>query len=184
MEDIDKVQNYIASLDGSVDELEDIIQPLLGKDLRLITQNSDPITRIRTYNNYLYVTISTLFAYLKSTGVKTESHPIMEELTRIKKSMARVDELEKKLKLKDTSESDKETAKRLIQQTLGGKINGGGAAAPDGITSPAISSETFKSLTYQGKHTKFDQPKASKVQKPKTSKKADAGSSKTRKRKA
>lgn len=170
MEDITKVESYLAALDSSIDTLEDTVNPILGKDMVLITEDLDPISRIKAYNNYLYVTISTLFAYLKSTGVKTESHPIMEELARIKKSMNKVKELEQKLQLKDTSAQDSETAKRLIQQALGNNVNGGGAAAPDSIKKPAISSASFKGLEFQGKHTKFhEKTTPTKVTKPKKS---------------
>lgn len=169
MEDITKVESYLAVLDSSIDTLEDTVKPILGKDMALITEELDPLSRIKAYNNYLYVTISTLFAYLKSTGVKTESHPIMEELARIKKSMNKVKELEQKLQLKETSAQDAETAKRLIQQALGSNVNGGGAAAPDSIKKPAISSATFKGLEFLGKHTKFDEKTTPRITKPKKS---------------
>lgn len=148
------IEAYIDSLDASIDTLSDTLKPLLGKTLQEITENDEPVARIKAYNNYLYVVISVLFAYLKSTGIKTETHPIMEELARVKKSMSRLKEVEQKLQKGDTSAENSARAKRLIEQTLG-NVNGGGAALPDNVISPAISSASFKSLQYQGKHTKF-----------------------------
>lgn len=67
--------------------------------------------------------------------------------------MKRYKELEAKLASKDTSKEDAEAARTFIQNTLGTKLNGGGAAISSNMSSPAISSSNFA-----GVHTKFSDP--------------------------
>ncbi|CAK7896418.1 exosome complex protein Lrp1p [[Candida] anglica] len=151
MENIQNVKRFIQQLDSSTAGLAKKLHPVLSKPLdEQAAQCESPVAQIKLYNNYLYVLISVLYAYLKSIGTDTTQHPIMKELTRIKTYMARLKELEAKLSQKDTSEEDALKAKSYLQHTLGGKVNGGGAAQTSSLTTPAISSGNF------GKHTKFD----------------------------
>lgn len=151
MENIENVKQFIRSLDASTDQLSEKLEPIMKKSLEETAAiASTDIKNIRIYNNYSYVLISVIFAYLKSLGVNTDQHPIMKELTRIKMYMKRLKDFETKLETKDTSKEDAEASRSFIQQTLGTKINGGGAAIGANMTSPAISSSNF-----QGTHKKF-----------------------------
>lgn len=156
MENIDNVKLFIKSLDGSIDQLKEQLKPIINIQLdELIGINTTkPIEVIKFYNNYLYTLISLIFSYLKTIGVKVEDHPIMNELNRIKAYMKRLKEFELKL-LKDESKDEKKSdqAKKFLENTLGSKLNGGGAAKPQSLSEPAISSSNFK-----GKHTKFNNP--------------------------
>lgn len=152
MENIENVKLFIKSLDSSANKLSEQLKPLLSKSLDdQINLIEDPIAKIKFYNNYLYCLVSLIFAYLKSVGVDTNTHPIVKELARVKSYMNRLKELEAKISSKDTTKEDSEAAKNFLQNTLGGKINGGGAAVPEGLSKPAISKANF------GKHTKFDE---------------------------
>lgn len=154
MENIDNVKLFVQSLDNSVDQLTEKLEPILKKSLEeKIAASDSQMERIKIYNNYSYVLISILFSYLKTLGINTDQHPIMKELTRIKLYMKRYKELEAKLASKDTSKEDAEAARTFIQNTLGTKINGGGAAISSSMSSPAISSSNFA-----GVHTKFRDP--------------------------
>lgn len=154
MENIDNVKLFVESLDNSVDQLTEKLEPILKKSLEeKIAASDSQMERIKIYNNYSYVLISILFSYLKTLGINTDQHPIMKELTRIKLYMKRYKELETKLASKDTSKEDAEAARTFIQNTLGTKINGGGAAISSNMSSPAISSSNFA-----GVHTKFSDP--------------------------
>lgn len=154
MENIDNVNLFVQSLDNSVDQLTEKLEPILKKSLEeKIAASDSQVERIKIYNNYSYVLISILFSYLKTLGINTDQHPIMKELTRIKLYMKRYKELETKLASKDTSKEDAEAARTFIQNTLGTKINGGGAAISSNMSSPAISSSNFA-----GVHTKFSDP--------------------------
>ncbi|CAG89900.2 DEHA2F26202p [Debaryomyces hansenii CBS767] len=154
MENIDNVNLFVQSLDNSVDQLTEKLEPILKKSLEeKIAASDSQVERIKIYNNYSYVLISILFSYLKTLGINTDQHPIMKELTRIKSYMKRYKELEAKLASKDTSKEDAEAARTFIQNTLGTKLNGGGAAISSNMSSPAISSSNFA-----GVHTKFSDP--------------------------
>ena len=154
MENIDNVKLFVQSLDNSIDQLSEKLEPILKKSLEeTIAASASQMERIKIYNNYSYVLISVLFSYLKTLGINTDQHPITKELTRIKLYMKRYKELETKLAKKETSKEDAEAARTFIQNTLGTKINGGGAAINSNLTSPAISSSNFS-----GVHTKFSDP--------------------------
>ncbi|CUM53225.1 uncharacterized protein AC631_04271 [Debaryomyces fabryi] len=154
MENIDNVKLFVQSLDNSIDQLTEKLEPILKKSLEeTIAASDSQMERIKIYNNYSYVLISVLFSYLKTLGINTDQHPIMKELTRIKLYMKRYKDLETKLATKDTSKEDAEAARTFIQNTLGTKINGGGAAINSNMSSPAISSSNFT-----GVHTKFSDP--------------------------
>lgn len=183
MENIENVKLFVQSLDNSVDQLTEKLEPILKKSLDEIVATSDSqIDRIKIYNNYSYVLISVLFSYLKTLGINTDQHPIMKELTRVKLYMKRLKDLETKMASKDTSKEDAEAARTFIQNTLGTKINGGGAAITDDMASPAISSKNFT-----GVHTKFgdsdnnsDSESTSKTSNSHTSMKKSSGKPKTK----
>ncbi|ODV77526.1 exosome-associated factor Rrp47/DNA strand repair C1D [Suhomyces tanzawaensis NRRL Y-17324] len=177
MENLDNVRLYIKSLDNTVDLLQESLEPILKKSLdELIAgvPSDNHIDKIKIYNNYAYTLISLMFSYLKSVGVNTEGHPIMDELTRIKTYMKRLKDLETGAKgQEDKDKQDAEKAKEFLQNALGTRANGGGAAASDGMKGPAISSVNFK-----GTHTRFEleaneqKGKPGKVTKPKKKKKS------------
>lgn len=158
MDNIDNVRLFLKSLDSSVGQLEASVEPILKKSLdELVAKSagtSDQVERIKLYNNFTYVLISVLFSYLKSSGVNTDTHPIMKELARIKTYMNRLKDLEKtSVNQENDDKLNSERAKEFLQHTLGSK--GTGAAAPTKLSSPAISSSNFT-----GTHTKFkdDEP--------------------------
>lgn len=161
MDNIENVEKFIQSLDITIDNLEDTLQPFLQKSLEDLVsttvKNQDNIQTIKIYNNYLYTLISVLFAYLKTIGINTNEHPIMKELTRIKSYINRAKELESNSTNKQKNqEIQAEKAKEFLQNTLGTKSSVGGAAMTDNLSSPAISSSNFK-----GTHTKFEQDQES-----------------------
>ncbi|KAK6456765.1 Sas10/Utp3/C1D family-domain-containing protein [Scheffersomyces xylosifermentans] len=154
MENIENVRLFVKAVDNSVDGLEAALEPFLKKSLlELAAEHSNsPKDRIRLYNNAAYTLISVIYSYLKVLGVDTDKHPISQELARIRAYMKRFKDLESTQVSKEELEKRaNEKAKEFLQKTLGTKINGGGAAATDNMTSPAISASNF-----QGKHTKFD----------------------------
>lgn len=150
MEDISKFKGFVRSLEASIDDLSEALEPVLDTPLdEIIAKCTTPQQKAKTYNSYLYCVISILFAYIKSLGVNTDNHPIMKELTRVKQSMKALKDAEHALKKKsETTELEKDKTKEFLQRALG---TTGGAAAPDNMKSPAISKVNF-----EGKHTKFE----------------------------
>lgn len=146
---IEKIKKFLDSLDGSIDDLQTKLQPIIAKSLDEVVAGYDsPLEKIEIYNSYSYVLISIIVAYLRSIGVDTNNHPIMKELQRVKQYM----EKHKALITKQDSRQQQELSntKEYLQSTLGNK--------PENKPEPAISSahfnDTKKSST--GKHTKFD----------------------------
>lgn len=150
MEGTDEIHAFVRALDTSIANLNVALEPALAWTLeQKIEKCNLPQERIKLYHDHLYTVISILFAYLKVTGVKTETHPIMKELTRIKQSMKNFKQLEEQMKQShETSAKHNDKAADFLHKTLG---TVGGKAAPDSLKSPAISSVNFK-----GTHTKFD----------------------------
>ncbi len=150
MENIDNVKHFVEALDASTNSLAARLKPILSKTLEENVAACDtPMAKIKYYNNYLYVLVSLIFAYVKSVGIDTSTHPIMKELARVKTYMQRQKQLEARLSQRDTTDEDALAAKTFLRNALGGKVNGGGAAATAALTRPAISSGNF------GTHTKF-----------------------------
>lgn len=136
-EGIEKIKKFLDSLNGSIDDLQDKLQPIIAKSLdEVVAEYESPLEKIEIYNSYSYVLISIVVAYLRSTGVDTTNHPIMKELQRVKQYM----EKHKALIAKKNSGDEAET-KEYLQKTLGNK--------PE----PAISSANFKET---GKHKRFE----------------------------
>lgn len=150
MEDINKFKGFIRSLEVSIDDLSEALEPVLNVPLdEVIAGCTTAQQKAKAYNSYLYCVISILFAYVKSLGVNTDNHPIMKELAKIKQSMKALKEAEESLQKKENdAESEKEKAKQFLERALG---TTGGAAAPESMKGPAISKVNF-----EGKHTKFD----------------------------
>ncbi|QRG35756.1 hypothetical protein FDK38_000077 [Candidozyma auris] len=150
MENVEHVRDLVTSLQSSIEELQGTLQPITDRPLdELIRECGSPKEEAEFLNNYLYCTVSLIFAYLKIQGINTDEHPIMKELDRAKASMKRLKEMdnaEKKKEEKDARSNEK--AAEYIQRTLGGVS--GGQAASENMKSPAISASNF-----QGKHTKF-----------------------------
>lgn len=161
MENAENVRDLVRGLQGSIDDLETSILPILGQSLEDLTRDCQlPREEADVLNKYLYCTVSVAFAYLKALGVNTEGHPIMKELDRVKASMKRLKDLDAAhKKTEDTEAQNQKDAAEYVQRTLGGAS--GGAAASSSMKSPAISSSNF-----QGKHTKFEDAEDSEHEEP------------------
>lgn len=151
------IKLFIKSLSQAISSYSSSLTPIQNKSLNdlinSIPDNDDSDSnlikdQLTILNNYAYVIISTLFAYLKSIGVDTDSHPIKKELSRIKESMARLknfnpDNLEQDEQTKKLEEDIKK--KDYLNKIIGVKGNGIGNG------SPAISKESFI-----GTHKRFN----------------------------
>lgn len=141
---IENIHKFLNSLDGSIDDLELKLQPIISKSLEEVVENvENPIEKIEIYNNFSYVLVSIIIAYLRSNGVDTTDHPIMKELDRVKLHMKR----HKDLVSKNDDSQQVDQAKQFLQQTLGNK-----SGTDNTLTSqlPAISSTHF-----QNNHKRF-----------------------------
>lgn len=169
MENIENLKLYINSLSQSISAYESALSPLQNKQLsdmilNINTTSSTTFTtstseeqQIQILNNFAYILISTLFSYLKSLGIDTDSHPIKMELSRIKTSMNRLKNIKNEINgdtnKQEEEEEEKEKLKKLkeyLSRTLGVRDVGLSVDVKSMGTS-AISKQNF-----QGKHIKFD----------------------------
>lgn len=151
MDGLDNVRLLADNLDASIESLQEALQPILSTSFEdRLAKCTTPEEKATLYHEQIYIIDSILFSYLKVSGVKTEGHPIMKELERIKLSMNKLKQLKQSNDEKASAEeeSSKKTAE-FLQRTLG---TSGGLAVPENMKSPAISSANFK-----GKHTKFEE---------------------------
>lgn len=151
MESSSTVEKLVDNLDVSIESLEEALRPMLETSLdEKLSKCTNAEEKATLYHEYIYVINSILFAYLKVAGAKTEEHPIMKELARTKESINKLKHIKNQIESKnDADEASKKKTAEFLQRTLG---TTGGVAAPDSLSSPAISSANFK-----GKHTKFDE---------------------------
>lgn len=151
MDNTKEVRNFISSLDLAIKQLEDDMNPILDKSMdEIAMQENNQIEKAKVYNNYAYILVSTIFSYLKSSGVDIDSHPVKDELARVKQYMKRTKNVEELIESKDKQKESMEASRQFLQNTLGIKSKGTGNSAPASMGSPAISSSNFK-----GKHKKF-----------------------------
>lgn len=144
---IEKIKKFIDSLDGSIDDLHLKLQPIITKSLDEVVSNvQSPVEKIELYNNYSYVLVSIIVAYLRSSGIDTTDHPIMKELDRVKLYMKRHKDL---VTQDDTDATRLKNTKDYLLKTLGTKSVTENTAS--GQQEPAISSANF-----QNTHKKFD----------------------------
>ncbi|KAH3677152.1 hypothetical protein WICMUC_001907 [Wickerhamomyces mucosus] len=150
MENTELINQFIKSLNGSLDSLDGDFKQLVGQSFEDRLNIADgPLDRIKISNNYAYILTSLSFAYLKSIGIDTSKHPIMDDLNRVKSYVARLKEVENQSKNEEVkSEKDTEAAKRFINAALNSGT--GNSTVVKGVPEPAISSASFK-----GTHTKF-----------------------------
>lgn len=159
MENIENLKLYINSLSQSISNYEQSLTPLQNKQLSDMIVNINTTSeeqQIQILNNFAYILISTLFSYLKSLGIDTDSHPIKMELTRIKSSMNRLKNIKNEINGDTNKQQNEEEKKKLLKlkeylsRTLGIRDVGLSIDVKSKGTS-AISNQNF-----QGKHTKFN----------------------------
>lgn len=149
MENLDNIKLYLKSLDKSISQYELALEPLLSRTLdEHLAQQTTPQSKITFLNNFQYVLISTIYSYLKTIGIDTDTHPIKKELTRVKSYMMRAKNMDNNKNNEQEAIADKAKTKEFLTQTLGVK-NGVENTVKD--IGPAISTQNF-----QGTHTKFE----------------------------
>ncbi|RCK64016.1 Exosome complex protein LRP1 [Candida viswanathii] len=157
------VKLFIKSLSNAISSYTTALTPLQHKSLsdlltQLTAQSSDAAAsakdQITVLNNVAYVIVSTLFAYLKTIGVDTETHPIKKELARVRESMQRMkalsDPLAAEYQEKKKEAKEQEKKKEYLNRVIG--VKGSVATAGAGMSGPAISSKSFS-----GVHTRFEE---------------------------
>ncbi|KAH3681981.1 hypothetical protein WICPIJ_007052 [Wickerhamomyces pijperi] len=143
MENIDLIKQYIQSLNQAVTTLDPQIITLTSESFEdRINSESDPLKRVKIATNYAYTIVTLAFAYLKSIGVDTAKHPIMEDLNRVKSYMKRYKDASSGVDEEEQKRIDTEKAKRFINAALGNNQQSNLNTTTSSMAQPAISTHT------------------------------------------
>jgi len=125
MENIPEIQGLLDGLSDEIDVLEhkmteshmldEKVQDLAGR------YSNDSETQAKVYALMSYSISSILFAYLKSSGISTDTHPIMADIERVKSYMSKVKIATSPASTesaKSNSKIDKDAANRFIKHAL------------------------------------------------------------------
>lgn len=116
MENVPTVQKHVDGLAAQVASLEVALKTSVNETL---PETLTPMEQAEHYALLSYALNSIIFAYLKSTGTETKSHPIMLELERIKASLAKIKRVQEGKEDKAEKRIDSDVAKRIITHSLG-----------------------------------------------------------------
>lgn len=127
----------VDQLEGDIDELEEILEPLLKQGLSATTQKMTVMDKAKLHVLITYTIESLLFctfilhyvprvhfdfglhmlAYLRLQGVNAKEHPVFKELTRVKQYFTKIKDLET-VSEKPTMTIDKQAVARFIKHGL------------------------------------------------------------------
>ncbi|KAJ5884993.1 hypothetical protein N7495_009503 [Penicillium taxi] len=114
----DALLPLLEQLDDQLDDLEEILEPLLGKSLVNNSQNLPLMDKAKLHVLVTYTLESLIFSYLRLHGANAQEHAVYRELTRVKQYFAKIKALEEPEKR--TLTLDKEAASRFIKHGLAG----------------------------------------------------------------
>ncbi|KAF7337689.1 Nuclear nucleic acid-binding protein C1D [Mycena sanguinolenta] len=111
-----KLKARLASLTASLDGLESSLAPLFAQTLPETTLALAPIEQAKLQTLLPYIVYDLVFIYLKSKGIDPKTHPVVEELTRVKKYFDKISAAENP----ETQRAhiDKAAATRFIKHAI------------------------------------------------------------------
>ena len=139
------MEKALQDLLASLGQTEAALQPFFeagGKDaIAEVREKHGPKEAAEVQLAMAYTVNALFFAYLKTQGIDPQSHPVKEELGRVKGYMKKLKEAvaETEAKTGSALRLNKDAASRFIMAGLGGGGGGGGgamAAAPELQSAP------------------------------------------------
>jgi exosome complex protein LRP1 len=109
----------LEQLDDNVDDLEEVLQPLLGQSLSKGSKNLPVMDKAKLHVLITYTLESLIFSYLRLHGVDAKQHSVFRELTRVKQYFDKIKDLETEPEQR-TMTLDKAAAGRFIKHGLVG----------------------------------------------------------------
>jgi len=111
----ESVQSALFDFHDSISAVEEVLGPFFAKPLEETEANADPIQKAKLELMAIFSANSLHWMYLCTRGESPTEHPILDELTRIKKYMDRLKELEDRSK---APKLDRRAAKNFIRSAL------------------------------------------------------------------
>ncbi|KAJ5766505.1 uncharacterized protein N7511_004121 [Penicillium nucicola] len=109
----------LEQLDDHVDDLEEILQPLLASSLAKSSNKLPVMDKAKLHVLVTYTLESLIFSYLRLHGVDAKQHPVFRELTRVRQYFAKIKDIETPPEQRSMT-LDKEAAGRFIKHGLSG----------------------------------------------------------------
>ncbi|KAK9860922.1 hypothetical protein MYU51_006323 [Penicillium brevicompactum] len=113
------LQPVLDQLDDNVDDLEEILQPILAGGLFKSSNKLPVMDKAKLYVMMTYALESLIFSYLRLRGVDAKQHQVFTELTRVKGYFAKIKNLETEPEERPMT-LDKGAAGRFIKHGLAG----------------------------------------------------------------
>ncbi|KAJ5613547.1 hypothetical protein N7528_007201 [Penicillium herquei] len=109
----------LEQLDDDLDDLEEALEPFLGKSLVGVSKNLPVMDKAKLHVLVTYTLESLIFSYLRLHGVDAKNHPVFQELTRVKQYFEKIKILEAEPEQRNLT-LDKDAASRFIKHGLAG----------------------------------------------------------------
>ncbi|KAJ5726383.1 uncharacterized protein N7483_007740 [Penicillium malachiteum] len=109
----------LEKLDDDLDDLEEALEPFLGKSLVGVSKNLPVMDKAKLHVLVTYTLESLIFSYLRLHGVDAKNHPVFQELTRVKQYFEKIKSLEAEPEQRSMT-LDKDAATRFIKHGLAG----------------------------------------------------------------
>lgn len=117
--EIGDIQSIVDELDGNIYSLEEALAPILKSALSASASKLPLLDKAKLYVLATYAIESMLFSALRLNGVDAKTHPIFQELSRVKEYFAKIKAAEN-AGAKRTTTVDKDAAARFIKHGLAG----------------------------------------------------------------
>lgn len=117
--DASDVQDLVEDLTGNIDDLESSLSPLLNSAISASTSKLPLLDKAKLYVLATYALDSVLFSYLRLNGADVKSHPVAQEIARVRTYFQKIKEAETVPAQRSTT-LDKDAAARFIKHGLAG----------------------------------------------------------------
>ncbi|MCJ1248617.1 hypothetical protein MMC30_005835 [Trapelia coarctata] len=136
----------IEKLGDDLDDLEDVLLPLMRDPLVETAGKLPLLDRAKLYVLTTYAVESILFSFVRLNGVNAKEHPVYRELTRVKQYFDKIKDHE--FPAQKTLELDKPAAARIVNHALSGNA----------YTQLERVRSQQQGTAKTGTHTRFDEP--------------------------
>ncbi|KAK2461467.1 hypothetical protein APHAL10511_005930 [Amanita phalloides] len=113
-----QVKSKLAILASSVDDLEELLEPLFAQSLPETIMSLEPMQQAKLQTVLPYLVYDLLFIYLKARGVDPKSHPVIQELDRVKNYFRKIANAENSGNKEPVTKLDKAAAGRFIKNAI------------------------------------------------------------------
>lgn len=154
--DAPNLQPLVDNLSSNIDDVEESLAPLLNTALAASTSKLPLLDKAKLYTLVTYAIESILFSYLRLNGVDAKSHPVFNELTRVKQYFEKIKVAETSHVKRNTT-LDKAAAGRFIKHGLAGNDEYDRKRAEQQEREKAGAKRKFEDMTERvGSHSRFE----------------------------